>query len=68
MKKYLFSEVDVNGATIRHIECDTLRELSKEADITTSTLHRIKENKTQNKKKGRYTRCSINILNKEISQ
>lgn len=61
MKKYIFTELDANGANVKHCESETLDGLAKETGITTSTLHRIKENKTQNKKKGRYTRCSISV-------
>lgn len=67
MKKYIFDEVDANGANIRHYECGTLQELSKEANITTSTLFRIKQNRTQNKKKGKYSKCTISVCHEQIS-
>lgn len=65
MKKYIFKEFDDNGATIQHHESNTLSQLSKDTNITVSSLYRIKENKTQGNKKGKYSKCHIDVLHHE---
>lgn len=65
-KSYLFKEYKDNNL-VKEISANTLRDLSRETNITTSSLYRIKANTTQNKKKGRYTNCTIDIVEQEIS-
>lgn len=67
MKKYIFEEIDDKGNKIRQIESNTLKQMSRETNITISSLHRIKSNKTQNKKKGKFIHCSIKVHEKEFS-
>lgn len=61
MKNYVFKQVNENGDVTNCVMSKTLKELSAETNITTSTLHRIKEMKTQGKAKGRFKNCYVEL-------